>query len=276
MNFKKSIIAGLAALAVACPAIAANAATIGYSSQGADFYVSAGQETKVTVTLDNIALDVPCHEPHIMLDVTVTIPADALPEGAYTFTADSLLNNGENSSPELYNVYEALISSVFADDPDEIIDYDVFDFSFTNENGENVSPKGAIITINAQDYNHFYNIGFVMNEDGSLSSFPVTNNSGIYDMVPPHFSRFILAQVKHPDQFIIEDESAPEVDDPPAPQPITIPESTDTTVSNPQPKPDDKGANTGDNSSAFSAVIAVAALASLGIAAVARTRRKSD
>ncbi len=263
MNMKKGIIAGLAALAVACPAISASAAPIGYSDQNVDFYVNPGEETKVAVTLDIVPIDVPCHEPHNYITIEVSFPEGTLPEGAYTFAADALLSNSENSDSALYEAYTDLMNTEFQGKEDELLGYDVFNFSVVNENGDYVSPAGAVITITSDSE---YNIVFVLNEDGS------------YRFKAPHFSRFILAKVTDPEKFVdIYKNSEQEIISESSVDPIvSYDDEKSDTQSKPLPDPDDKGANTGDNGAVFALIFGAIALASLAAVAAASKSRKAS
>ena len=291
MNMKKGIVAGLAALAVACPAISASAAPIGYSDQNVYFYVTPGEETKVSLDLDIVPIDVPCHEPHRNITIQVSFPEGTLPEGAYTFVADALLSNSESSDSALYEAYTDLINAEFQGREDELLGYDVFNFSVVNENGDHVSPAGAVITITSDSE---YNIVFVLNEDGSYDKDLVYKLSdGSYSFKAPHFSRFILANVNDPEKFVniyqnseseiiyessvIESSVDPIVsydDEKSDTSPAS--ETTSDTQSNPLPRPDDKGANTGANGAAFAAAFGGIALVSVIIAASASKARKTS
>ena len=276
MNMKKGIIAGLAALAVACPAISASAAPIGYSDQNVDFYVNPGEETKVAVTLDIVPIDVPCHEPHNYITIEVSFPEGTLPEGAYTFAADALLSNSENSDSALYEAYTDLMNTEFQGKEDELLGYDVFNFSVVNENGDYVSPAGAVITITSDSE---YNIVFVLNEDGSYDKDLVYHlPNGSYRFKAPHFSRFILAKVTDPEKFVdIYKNSEQEIISESSVDPIvSYDDEKSDTQSKPLPDPDDKGANTGDNGAVFALIFGAIALASLAAVAAASKSRKAS
>ena len=320
MKLSKAFFTGVAAAVAASMTISVSAAGLGYSTQDVEFYVDNVNEVKLSTKVD--FPDTVMSE-YGGLTIDALIPAGSLEKGAYTFKAESFVDDDlrERTSEFLSQLYD--VEGVYSTELKEIY---TFDLSFTDEDGNLVSPDGVEITLNMYYAGGCsYNV-FVVEADGSLTRLDHEYVMTGMKFVPPHFSQYVVAgYIEHyvgrsptpiPDYDASEPEYDPTTPDPTSPPPTTsrpntspkpvdrtshIPhESSENSIENEEsqgsmnepplpsesenttpesqvlPKPDDKGANTGDSGFAVSVIAGVIALAALSTALVASKSKKAS
>ncbi len=251
MNMKKGVVFGLTAAVAASAALSVSAVSLGYTAESIGFEVEAGQEVTVNMSFET---------ENGPVQVTVDLPAGALEEGSYTFSASAVVDD---------DLEAAFIASL---GDGVMVDYfEAYNFTFTDGNGNVVSPQGVVITI---DTDAVVNNAYLEETDGSFTRLgEITKGAGGYQFGAPHCSRFVLANLS---PIVPDDSSYPPETSGNEFQPETSSQPQPSSQSQPQPKPEDKGANTSDNSFASLAVLGVMGLAALGTALVATKSRKSS
>ena len=269
----KKYLASAAALLTAASMIASQAGAIqlGRSECTSEFwFVAADMSTKEIVN-------------YIFMPslggvfITAYLECDAMEEdGLYTFVAE----------PAEDFDYLEMTHEKLSDAYGEEYGVDAVDLSFYNDKYEQVSAKcrfGFVFDSKRTDADDFFNCAFVYEGDELVPIPLYITGINSFMIEAPHCSRFVFARLKNPpvpapvgEQESSEDQSYIEIITPESeigPPIVSYPDEEQDSMNEPSlPKPDDKGADTGD-SSGLTVVFAAAAMVSVGIAAIAGKRR---
>ena len=280
MSMKKLITAGIAAAAAVSVTLSAGAVNLGYSEKDVAFYMSSDEEVVVSAQVNFPGTEM---DEIFSTVFEAKIPAGALEEGPYAFSVVSHndIFDGQKAIDALHFYYSYMGYSIC------IWETYAFDICFYDKNKNPVSPENVKITMKLSEMSDLYDV-FIEEPDGSLTRLDHSEEADGISFVPPHLSKFyvvsyVFMQIAPPSVPPVYDAEAvtmPETDDDTNKDHTdgtnSEPVSETTDNSKPLPKPDDKGANTGDSGSAVAVAAGVIAFAALGAAVIASKAKKTS